>query len=387
MFTGLLPIDHHADQDHLSVRSDLVLLASQLAQAGYQTAGFTENPWISDDTGLSRGFQVFQPLWGRRKAATPTEKVGTLDAIRTFFRRQRDDSRPLFLFVNLMKAHGPYRPKWDTARHFFPNRRSFKSAQKAGMRFGELPINNAWYVMPGRFNANFFEKQRTLYDAEIRGADRMAEQILGLVGRYCALSEATVILASDHGQNFGDHDHAGHAFSLYQSTLGVLLAARGPRFEAGRRVEAPASLTDIFPTFLAEAGLPLPEGIEGRDLGLEIPRLRSVRATYAWPFQALSAYPEVFKDHPVLNRYKRSLVVAVRGRYKIIRGSDGSEEIYDLEADPKELRPLQGIPEGVREELRKLAGDFPPMRRAPEAPQPALPQETEEALRNLGYLE
>jgi hypothetical protein len=56
LFTGLLPVTHQATQENLRLDSELDTLAELLGGAGYETAAFTNNMWISKFTDLSRGF-------------------------------------------------------------------------------------------------------------------------------------------------------------------------------------------------------------------------------------------------------------------------------------------------------------------------------------------
>jgi len=88
-----------------------------------------------------------------------------------------------------------------------------------------------------------------------------------------------------------------------------------------------------------------------------------------------------------LDPYARSLRAAVGPRYKLIRGSDGSEELYDLIRDPKEQRPLplKSISENALQELRTVAGEPPGP--STDAQEEDYDPETEAALKALGYIE
>lgn len=66
-----------------------------------------------------------------------------------------------------------------------------------------------------------------------------------------------------------------------------------------------------------------------------------LRASLDWPKITLTVFPEpVAKDGGPLDRYERALSAAVTPRWKMIRGSDGSIEAYDLAADPNETPPI-----------------------------------------------
>ena len=60
MFTGLYPTAHQLTQSNLTLSADTPHLAEILGAAGYQTAGFCNNPLVGVlDNGLKRGFDQF----------------------------------------------------------------------------------------------------------------------------------------------------------------------------------------------------------------------------------------------------------------------------------------------------------------------------------------
>lgn len=81
MFTGLYPSEHgvtsaYTDQG-FGLPSGVSTLAEQLTERGYHTAGFSNNPWVGQLSGLDRGFEEFvewdleisrsaNPIHGRR---------------------------------------------------------------------------------------------------------------------------------------------------------------------------------------------------------------------------------------------------------------------------------------------------------------------------------
>ncbi len=111
-----------------------------------------------------------------------------------------------------------------------------------------------------------------LYGDVVEDLDRSTGAILDALDRL-GLSERTLVLVtSDNGA-----DHRGSAGALrgrkgevWEGGQRVPMIARWPgRVAAGRTSDAMAMNTDLFPTLLALAGLPLPgdREIDGRDLG------------------------------------------------------------------------------------------------------------------------
>lgn len=384
-FTGLSPVRHGADQVSQQLSVETALLAERLAQGGYQTAGFSNNPWVAASRGTARGFAHFEELF-RARGGVPrgVERHATVTSVTHWLRELRQPDVPAFLFVNLTEAHYPYAPPWQQARPFFASRERWQAALRRVAALNPLNLIRSNYVGSEPLTPDDVAAGRDLYDAEIRYADAIAERIVREVER-ASTRERLVVIASDHGENFGEHGHMGHAFALYDSTLRIALLAQGPGFAPGSADRRLVEIADLFPTFLAAAGLPVPDDIDGRDLrGAPDPE-RAISALYAHPVQALEQFPDAHRDDPSLRRLDRELRAAILGSHKLILGSDGSEAVFDLSADPAEARPLEQVPESLLARLRAAAGT---PRRAPSsgAPPAAVDDETRRALESMGYL-
>ena len=87
------------------------LLAETLREAGYDTAGFSANAYVSALTGLSRGFRWFETVFD---PATGAHDAGrALTSLRAWLEVRRPDPAkegPFFLFVNFMDTHLPLSP-------------------------------------------------------------------------------------------------------------------------------------------------------------------------------------------------------------------------------------------------------------------------------------
>ncbi len=59
LFTGLPPEDHGVSSRRLVASEELVMLAERLRDAGYETMGSSENPWIHPLTRMTQGFDHF----------------------------------------------------------------------------------------------------------------------------------------------------------------------------------------------------------------------------------------------------------------------------------------------------------------------------------------
>lgn len=144
------------------------------------------------------------------------------------------------------------------------------------------------------------------------------------VGRVLAALEATgrakdtiVVLWSDHGYHLGEKEISGKN-TLWDRSTHVPLIFAGPGVSSGAVCRRPAELLDIFPTLLELTGMPARPDLEGLSL---VPQLRRADAPRARP--AITTHNH--DNHTVRNE-----------SWRYIRYADGSEELYDLKADPNE---------------------------------------------------
>jgi arylsulfatase A-like enzyme len=178
-----------------------------------------------------------------------------------------------------------------------------------------------------------------------------------------------VALVSDHGDEFFEHGNKGHTRTLFEESVRVPWILRLPgRASAGRRISTAASLEDVAPTLLALAGAAPLEQATGRDLS---PALRG----------------EVLPERPALLNF--APFAALRGEsWKLVANRrTGVVRYFDLEADPKEQRPLRAPPEKLlllkeRLEATQAHADALPWQGDGAV---RLDDRTRERLRELGY--
>jgi arylsulfatase A-like enzyme len=168
-------------------------------------------------------------------------------------------ARPFFAFLNYADAHAPYR-----------------ISRKGLYRFGvrprnafELDLIRNWSVMnKEQISAQELAFARDAYDSCVAHIDEQVGRLFDRLADQGTLDRTWVIIASDHGESFGEH--AGifcHGTSLYQTELHVPLLivppAQGP---SPRVVTQRVSLRDIAPTIVDLAGCPARSPFPGKSL-------------------------------------------------------------------------------------------------------------------------
>jgi N-acetylglucosamine-6-sulfatase len=179
-------------------------------------------------------------------------------------------------------------------------------------------------------------------DEEIRGrlemllgVDDSLGRIVATLSRKGILDDTLVVFTSDHGYFYGEHGLNEERRLAYEETIRIPLIVRFPRLaKAGSTPSEMVLSIDLAPTLLEVAGLTPGASIQGRSL---VPVLTG--KAQGWRTSFLVEY---YSD-TVFPRIKTMGYSAVRtGRHKYIqfRELKGMDELYDLEADPYELRNL-----------------------------------------------
>ncbi len=417
LFTGLYTAQHRAERSHRRLDDQLTTLAEVLRERGYQTAGFSNNAWVSHATNFAQGFECFDDSKGAPRAVQLADRLLAMQTvrrvwktdelhgdnpggagringqIRRWFDAQRDPERPLFLFINYLDAHNPYLPlepyrsKFLQPPHAVIASRLFKRSVQEDLDLTAPPI---------RFDAQTWGALSDLYDGEVAYVDAMIGQLLEDVRRRQGLDDTVVVIVSDHGEHLGEHQFFEHRFSVYEEVLHVPLIFWSPtRIPAGVRIAEPVSLADVFPTMLRLVGVDQPAlvaGLPGHALigsPSSVPLDRPMLAEYEGPSDLLLRFKN-WKPQPIDARYfNRNLKTLRQGAWKFIWASDGQRELYDLSRDPQEAHDLSAEDAAraaaMEQQLQTLLGSLKPL--APAESVPEMDPSTRQQLRSLGYVQ
>ena len=153
------------------------------------------------------------------------------------------------------------------------------------------------------------------------------------------LDDTLIVFMSDNGSFFGEHGLSIERRFPYEESIRCPLIVSHPGgFGAGTRAAFALSV-DIAPTLLDAAGVPIPRSVQGRSL---VPHFSSATARGRDAF--LVEYYGHENPFPWIANIDYR---AVRfGRFKYIRWirENDAHELYDLAADPFEMRNLAADP-------------------------------------------
>jgi arylsulfatase A-like enzyme len=388
MFTGLLPFTQRCN-GKLPPREDVgPTLAELLGEAGYETAAFFSNPWLSDRvSGLLRGFAVRQEsiIGGITDLTSYEGDQGARQTIRNLagWLENRQKDKPFFLFVNFLEPHLPYDPPARFRQQYLPD-----LPPDAVVPISLAMEYNAGLHHDGTMN---WDEIRRLYGGDVNTADNFLGEAVHLLETHGVLDHMVLIVTSDHGENIGDHGLMEHQFSVHETVLAVPLVIRAPHdiVPPGIR-EEPVMLTDIFATILDIAGISVaempPHSVSLLEPDEEYGEDRPLIAEYARPAHALLESLEQLNPSCDLNRLSPAWRTVRVGRFRLTAGSDGTRMLHDMVADHGQEHDIAsshpdvvGLLSRILSETRSAGGD--------EAGEELdLDPETLEQLKSLGYI-
>lgn len=164
------------------------------------------------------------------------------------------------------------------------------------------------------------------YYGMISCLDEWIGEILTILDTTGMAKNTTVIYLSDHGEQLGEHG-IFYKQNPYEGSVGIPLVMRGPGIEAGRDIDSPVSLVDLYPTIMDLYNLKIERELPGYSWlpeaqGVPSQRTREVFAEYHWNF------------------YPQGWFSLIDRRYKYVYHCNRRSQLFDLLNDPHELRDL-----------------------------------------------
>ena len=334
VLTSLHPATHNTKQDASKLPKSALMLSEVYQKAGFQTASFIANGYVSNAFGFDQGWDHYTNYIREARNTTASNVFGEAEG----WIEKNKDGR-FFVYIQTIDPHVPY----DPPAKFLEMYDSLPYNGQVQNRRTHLMLDDA-KKNPKKYAFTKRDKEHieALHDGEISYHDEYFGKFLTKL-RELGLDENTlIVVTSDHGEEFQEHGSWGHGHSVYQELLGVPLMFRWPGvIPANTRIGPVVSTLDIGPTVLEATGVPIPDQFEGRSL------LGFMRGD--WPQGPYVAFSD-FLDHRRVIR---------GGDWKMIIRGNLSQVIFDLEHDYWEQKELDGSNHPIAQRyLRTLHGQF-----------------------------
>jgi N-acetylglucosamine-6-sulfatase len=360
--------------DHSALSHRLVTFPRLLHDAGYETAyvgkwhmGTDDSPRPGFDHWVSfKGQGVYlDPMINTdgQSARVSGYITDILNARAVDFVRS-NHSKPFALYVAHKAVHGPFTP---AARHqelyadavLKPSPGVDDSLEGKPVLTRELEAISAKKSKPGKKAVS--EKAppaaRSLPLNQLRALaaiDDGVGQLLAALDAAKQLDDTVFIFTSDNGYFWREHGLGDKRWAYEESIRDPLLIRFPKLIKAGSVFDQLVLNIDIAPTLLELGQAQGPADIQGRSL---VPLLKNSKAP--WRSAFLTEYFQE-KQYPRTPTWQ-----AVRSeRWKYIRyeGVQGMDELYDLKADPYELKNLVNQP-GAQASLAEMKKELARLRK------------------------
>jgi arylsulfatase len=258
----------------------------------------------------------------------------TADTAVDFLRSYRG-REPFFLKVSFARPHSPYDPPARYLEQYrdvdIPKAAVGSWAERHAHRGEKLPADT-WC---GDLGDDQVKRSRTGYFGSVTFIDEQIGRILAELDRRGRLDETLILFTADHGDMLGDH-YLWRKTYAYESSARIPMIVRWPSgllsAKRGQVRSEPVELRDVLPTLLDAAGATVdPEKFDGRSM-LELVRGRR------------DGWREFIDlEHDVCYSPDNHWNALTDGRVKYVyHARDGRQQLFDLAADPGELRDLAG---------------------------------------------
>jgi arylsulfatase A-like enzyme len=378
---------------------DSATIARKMSGFGYQSVLFSTNPFLTSQTNLATGFDKIFDVWLQSNIKYNKKLV---DRFSFVIKGGESTREKMYLLSDLLTRALP-KPVFDMLylylrRRMAENVSSVEGATKLDK--GAKEVNSAlsrylerdYRIAPHFLFMNYMEahenypvgRSRIMQDKwlylsgieeldydianrlhrgyvkRIRYMDGKVGEAMALLKRNGMLDDAVVVLASDHGQLFGEHGGLYHSIFPYEGIAHVpLIIARynnGKIVKTGKRIEDTVSLRTVHAEIIKAAGGRT--GIadrNGHSKGYVLNEHTGIIEGWDEPLlRRLKGRSDYAKRiYEAKSNYNRKVTAVYEGTLKLIHYfGKKQDELYNIESDPKETNNLIG---SMRSDALRLA--------------------------------
>lgn len=388
-FTGLTEYNHGVGVKH-SLSQDIPVFTEALSKQ-FITFGFHGGKVMDGRWGFSRGFDYyrkFQPA----AALYPRGGESLFNKAIDVLKQSRMNN--LFMFLHTYQVHAPYTPPLEYLKRLNPNP-AYKKIDL--INFSEP--QKTYETLPDEKRLATIE----LYQAEALAFDDFFGTFIQKLKRMKIYDAAMIVLMSDHGEEFFEHNGWGHSHSVYNELIRVPAVIKFPKGKfKGTRITDPTGIVDLMPTILDYYKIPFDdsykENLDGQSLMPTINDSRPLKDRVVISSISIGRYFEALPPRIALmfNQYK--LIYNEPYSQKDLAFFNGfaappqlpNWELYNLETDPGETQNIIVNHRDIQKKMmplvlmirKNIAGKAAALRKSNKD----LDKEVKEKLESLGYL-
>ncbi len=237
---------------------------------------------------------------------------------------EQERNKPFLCMASWIAPHGPFTPPGRFATMYDPSRLTLAPRHPAETE--SKPQEFVDWVVQNRKYATEAELRQFL--AMVYGlvslVDEQVGRLLDHLRRRGLLENTLVLFASDHGDYGTGYGIFGKSWNMIDPLIRIPLIARAPGQAGGQPAyKGLVENIDLLPTMMEYAGLSVPKSVQGRSF---------------WPLLAGEAFEAKasaysFNTHES-TRGNLAQATIRHGRWRLIVGDHGPDQLYDVANDP-----------------------------------------------------
>ena len=315
LWTGLYPARSGIHRSTDGLPEEARLPTEIFQDAGFVTMGIYRNGWVAPNFGFDQGFDIYQsPLVNQMPdTLMPNVRAGRIAGT---------DIDSIFSAVDFLRTH---------------------QDQRFLMYIHMMDLHQ--YVSDQE-SAIFGNTYKDSYDNSIRWVDRQIQTLVGELERLGLRNKTLIVIASDHGEAFGEHGSEGHAKDIHAEVITTPWIMSFPFQLDDQVVYDTSANVDLWPTILDLFGLEGMPGIDGRSRVGELSGTNGSENAASERF----AFAHFDKNWSSVTKEPDPFVSVRDDRYRLIRDKEKAR-LYDLEEDSGEQRDISDREPKVRAKL------------------------------------
>ncbi len=380
ILTSLYPPIHQTISDGSALPDEIVTLAEILKKQGYLTYGYTANPNLKTIFNFDQGFDFYDDYLMRDKLYCAAMRnflfnfpLFKMVIKKTFSFRDRDNIKlandriipwleeykgnNFFMYLHYMDPHDPYSPPG--------------------------PYDKMFSYVKDDINS----KNISLYDGEIRFADEYIGRLFEKLKALGVYDKTLIVITSDHGEAFGDHNDQIHGHTVYNELLKVPLIIKYPSSKKpNMKIKKQVQSIDILPSILDILNITYKGHLSGASLSALMEN--NGNDDFGEYIYVSNNYYGIYVLEALVKNNHWKYIYTEKSSLRNIK-EVGHEELYNLIKDPLELNNIiKQHPEILKTMQKKLDFYKEDCKKKAISPyQVELDDETIRNLESLGYLQ
>lgn len=360
ILTGEDALSHAVWYPWSSPRSGGAALASLLGEAGYTIMNYCYKTAADNYQNLG-----YDPALAEDYPTGPNDDF----LPRSLGRLANDGQAPWFAWYHYKYVHLPYWPDQRYRRMFgVGDDRLSPYLLETVCKQAVLPRGEV------HLSPDDTDILRRLYAANVRQMDDFLARVLTSLDQSGQLSNTTIVITADHGDELLEHGHVGHASTarwatLFEEVLRIPLLIIDSRIKGPRLNRDRVQLQDLMPTILSMAGLRPPPLRDAINLGALVDCATRGTAGDPVTLSDTTHQHRALRFHSSRMGYqtqRHGEAQAIVGfleqssKYILERFETEKRQLFDLAVDPAEQAPITSGPlvDAAHQRLLELYPDL-----------------------------